>query len=148
MIRRKWKSILVICTIIIIILKGISITPRLKCMSTTSHDIATIKWNPENDHGHTSTETVNIDVLNTEDVNNQHPDLQVAAEPKTIIFWTEFNGSPSWHIKAGKEECGQYTCFFIRQVTVQQCKCSHVSSHRTDWLLRLPTDRPRIPWQR
>ena len=69
--------------------------------------------------------------------------------PKIILFWTKFYTYPTWRIKGERDSvCGQYTCFLTYNKSLYDRASALMFHHRTDWLLRLPTDQPRIPWQR
>ena len=76
------------------------------------------------------------------------PKLKASVEPKTILFWTTYYGMGKWRINAGKEVCGSYTCMLSYDKNQYQSASALMFHHRTDWLNRLPTDRPRIPSQR
>ena len=86
--------------------------------------------------------------LAQEYVSDQNNGLYVATEPKIILFWTTYYGAKMWRIKAGKEQCGQYTCTLTYDKSLYSNASALMFHHRTDWLLRLPTDQPRIHWQR
>ena len=73
---------------------------------------------------------------------------KVNTEPKVILFWTTYYGMGRWKINAGREVCGQYTCLLTYDKGQYVKANALMFHHRTDWLLRLPTDRPRIPSQR
>ena len=69
-------------------------------------------------------------------------------EPKLILFWTTYYGGP-WRVNTDQVICGSYTCSLTNDKTQYENASALVFHHRTsEWLQRLPTDRPRIPWQR
>ena len=53
-----------------------------------------------------------------------------------------------WKINAGREVCGQHTCYLTYDKAQYKRASALMFHHRTDWLQKLPTDRPRIPLQR
>lgn len=69
-------------------------------------------------------------------------------KPKTILFWTKYYASTKWNIEAGKEVCGSYTCYLTYDKAQYETADALLFHHRTDWLLKLPTDLIRIPKQR
>ena len=73
----------------------------------------------------------------------------VEFEPKIILFWTKFYASERWHIDAGKEECGPYTCILTYNKSLYENASAIMFHHRSsDWLETLPTNRTRKSWQR
>ena len=118
-------TILTTCIIIIFNIGGIYIVSRFR---EPIDIVIPVKW------------------TDTDDVNRYS--LETGTKSKVILFWTKYYGSPSWLVKAGKEKCGRYTCFLTYNKSHYDKASALVFHHRTDWLLRLPTDRPRIPWQR
>ena len=84
----------------------------------------------------------------TSNVRNGSSTHKENTKPKTILFWTSYYGMARWNIKSGKEVCGPYTCILSYDKKQYSTASALMFHHRTDWLLRLPTDRPRIPWQR
>ena len=144
MIRSKGVTF-IIAALIIIILLGTFITSESRFKNNISLRGTITKWKSLLDKSVSGINSLNG--ISSEDVTEQ-PTAHVRTEPKTIIFWTKLYGSPSWRVKTGMEECGPFTCYLTYNKSLYDNASALLFHHRTDWLERLPTDRPRIPWQR
>ena len=131
---KRVTAILVVCTLLTV--GGLFFVFRnsmFNCKVTYNSfegTVRTTKWNPAADTAHSST----------------HKDK---TEPKTILFWTSYYGQARWRIKSGKEVCDPYTCILSYDKKQYSTASALMFHHRTDhWIQSLPTNRPRIPWQR
>ena len=138
-------SILVVC--ILLVVGGIFFTTTFNRKVTNNSlkgTMITTKWSPAAD-----TDTAQNHFTNSSSTQSSPPTVPKAnAEPKTILFWTTYYGVGRWKINSGEEVCGPYTCILSYDKNQYTNASALMFHHRTDWLLRLPTDRPRIPWQR